>query len=174
MTELFYDKYEGEMFFDIDEIEKNADEYSFVIKADYKGKTVGARVSVPVLVRKSLFKTYKFVKTNEQILFTSIGSESDDFICALEELLKPPYKSSKHFSEEPDSIDYAVLNREVYDLDNDKIYLRLFNAEDQSDYEEDEKINLEMHFTFNLSSKRASLIEVRDGYSADIIAILMK
>ena len=40
-------------------------------------------------------------------------------------------------------------------------------------FEEDEKINLEMQFSFNLSSKRATLSEVREGYSADLIAILM-
>ena len=38
----------------------------------------------------------------------------------------------------------------------------------------DEKINLEMNFTFNFGNNRASLIEVRDGYSADLVAVLMK
>lgn len=174
MTDLFYDKYDGEMFFDIEDIKKGSEEYSFTIKAQYDGKIIGARVSVPVLIRRSLFKTYKFIKTNSQLKITSIGQESDDFICALESLLKPPYKSSRHFSDEPDPIDFSVLNRELYDIDSDKIYLKLFNGEDQSDFDEDEKINLEMNFTFNLSSNKASLIEVRDGYSADIIAILMK
>ena len=40
--------------------------------------------------------------------------------------------------------------------------------------EEDEKINLEMNFSFNLQAKKASLVEVKDGYSADLIAIIMK
>lgn len=174
MTELFYDKYQGEMFFDIENVEKSNNEYSFDIKAVYNGAVVGARICVPVLIRKSLFKTFKFVKINDRISITSIGQESDALICALEDLLKPEYRSTKRFSEEPDDIDFSVINKEVYDLDNDKIYLRLFNGEDQSDFDDDEKINLEMHFTFNLSSKRASLIEVREGYSADLIAILMK
>ena len=59
-------------------------------------------------------------------------------------------------------------------MDSDKIYLKLFNGEDQSDFDEDEKINLEMNFTFNFGNNRASLIEVRDGYSADLVAVLMK
>lgn len=174
MTDLFYDKYEGEMFFDIEDVERGSEEYSFTIKAAYDGKTVGARVTVPVIVRRSLFKTLKFVKTNSQLKITSIGEESDNFICALETLLKPAYKSTRRFSDEPDAIDFSVLNRELYELDTDKIYIKLFNGEDQSDFDEDEKINLEMNFTFNLSSMRASLIEVRDGYSADLIAVLMK
>lgn len=174
MRELYIDKYDGEMFFDIEDIETGNEEYSFVIKADYKGKIVGARVTIPVLIKRSLFKVIKLVKVNEQLSITSIGEESDNFICMLEELLKPSYKSSKRFSDEPDAIDYSVMNREMYDLDNDKIYLRMFNGEDQSDFDEDEKINLEMYLTFNLNTKRASIAEVRDGYSADLVAILMK
>ena len=174
MTELFYDKYDGEMFFDVSEVEKSTDSYSFVIKALYKGNTVGARVEIPIVTRRSLFKTMKFIRPDSQLAFRSIGNESDALICALEELLKPEYRSSRRFSDQPDPIDFSVLNRELYDIDSDKIYLKLFNAEDQSDFDEDEKINLEMNFTFNLSSNRASLIEVRDGYSADIIAILMQ
>lgn len=174
MTDLFYDKYEGEMFFDIEDIEKGSEEYSFTIKAEYDGRVVGARVSVPVIIKRSLFKTFKFIKNNSQLKIMSIGEQSDAFICALEDLLKPSYRSTKRFSEQPDAVDFSVLNREIYDIDTDKIYLKIFNGEDQSDFEEDEKINLEMNFTFNFSSKRASLIEVRDGYSADLIAVLMK
>ena len=174
MTDLFYDKYDGEMFFDIVDLEKGSEQYSFTIKAEYDGKIVGARATVPVLIRRSLFKTYKFIKNNSQIKFASIGEESDNFICMLETLLKPAYKSSRRFSEEPDAIDFSVLNREIYELDSDKIYLKLFNGEDQSDFDEDEKINLEMNFTFNFGNNRASLIEVRDGYSADLVAVLMK
>ena len=113
MTDLFYDKYDGEMFFDIVDLEKGSEQYSFTIKAEYDGKIVGARVTVPVLIRRSLFKTYKFIKNNSQIKFASIGEESDNFICMLETLLKPAYKSSRRFSEEPDAIDFSVLNREI-------------------------------------------------------------
>lgn len=173
MTELFYENYEGEMLFDIEDVEISENEYSFVIKAEYNGAVVGARVNVPVLIRRSLFKTIKMVKYNTKLSFTSIGQESDDFICMLEDLLKPVYRSTRKFSETPDEIDFTVLNRSMYDLDKDKIFLRLFNGDDQSDFEEDEKINLEMQFSFNLSSKRATLSEVREGYSADLIAILM-
>lgn len=174
MTELFFDKYDGEMFFDVSDVEKETDSYSFVIKAQYNGDTVGARVIIPVLTRRSLFKTLKIIRPDAQLRFVSIGEESDGLICAFEDLLKPAYRSTRKFSDEPDPIDFSVLNRELYDLDADKIYIRLYNGEDQSDFDEDEKINLEMNFTFNLSSGRASLIEVREGYSADIIAVLMK
>ncbi len=174
MIDLFINKYEGEMLFNIEDVSHTSDLYTFIIKANYNGNTVGAKVELPVIIRKSLFKTIKLIKNNSQIRFTSIGEESDALICALEDLLKPPYKSTKRFSEEPEGIDFTVLNREMYELDNDKIYIRLYNGEDQSDFEEDEKINLEMQFSFNFASKRASLSEVRDGFSADIIAILMK
>ena len=174
MTELFFDKYNGELFFDIVSCEKNADEYVMVAKAEYKGETVGFEFSVPVVVRKGFFKTMKFIKTGAQIKFASIGEESDRFICALEELLKPAYKSSKRFSEEIETLDFSVLNREMYELDTDKIHIKIFNGEDQSDFEEDEKINIEMNMAFNVDTGKATLIEVRDGYSADLVAALMK
>lgn len=174
MTDLFFDKYDGEMFFDISDIEFGTEEYTFVIKAQYDGKTVGVKVILPVLIRRSLFKTIKLVKNHSKIVFQSIGEESDNFVCALEALLKPPFKSTKRFTDEPEGIDFSVLNTQLYELDTDKVYLKLFNGDDQTDLEEDEKINLEMNFSFNLQTKRASLVEVKDGYSSDIVAILMK
>ena len=38
MTDLFYDNYDGEMFFDISDLEKDSEQYSFTIKAEYEGK----------------------------------------------------------------------------------------------------------------------------------------
>ncbi len=174
MTDLFYENYDGEMFFDISEVECTSDEYSFVISALYNEKTVAAKVRIPVLIRRSLFKTVKLINYNSKLVFESVGENSDNFVCALEDLLKPPYKSTKKFTDEPEPTDFTVLNRQLYDLDTDKIYLKIYNGDDQSDYEEDEKINLEMNFSFNLQTKKASLIETRDGYSADLIAIIMK
>ncbi len=174
MTELFYEKYDGEMIFDISDVEFEDDKLSFVIKAEYNEKTVGAAVTIPVIVRRSFFKTTKLIKNSAQLVLSSIGEESDNFVVALEELFKPAFRSSRKFTDEPEGIDYSILNRELYDIDSDKIYVKLYNAEDQSDFEEDEKINLEINFAFNLKTKKASLIEVRDGYSADLIAIIMK
>lgn len=174
MTDLIYDKYNGEMFFEISDVESDNQELSFVFKADYNGKEVGAKITIPVIVRRSFFKGVKLIKNSSQLIISSIGEASDNFICVLEELFKAPYKSSRKFTEEPEEIDYAVLNRELYELGTDKIYLKFYNAEDQSDYEPDERINLELNFTFNLNTMRASLIEVKDGFSADLIAILMK
>ncbi len=174
MTNLFYDYYDGEMFFDISDVNCTDEEYSFVISAQYNEKTVGARVVLPIIVRRSLFKTIKLVKNNSRLVFESIGEQSNNFVCALEDLLKPPYKSTKKFTDEPEGIDFSVLNNQLYELDTDKIYLKLYNADDQSDLEEDEKINLEMNFSFNLQTKKASLVEIKDGYSADLIAIIMK
>lgn len=174
MTDLFYENYDGEMLFDISDIEVDNENLSFVIKSNYNDRTIGAKITIPVIVRRSFFKTVKLIKNSSQLIISSIGEESDAFICVLDELLKPGFKSSRAFTDEPEGIDFSVLNRELYDFDNDKIYLKLYNGEDQSDFEEDEKINLEMNFSFNLNTKRASLVEVRDGYSADLIAILMK
>ena len=174
MTDLFFDKYDGEMFFEISDVECGTDEYSFTIRAQYGEKTVGAKVVFPILIRRSLFKTMKLVKNNSRLSFVSIGEESDNLVCALEELLKPPFRSTKRFTDEPEEIDFSVLNRQLYELDTDKIYLKIYNADDQADLEEDEKINLEMNFTFNLQTKKASLIEVKDGFSSDLVAILMK
>ena len=174
MTELFFEKYDGEMFFDISDIEIDNENLNFVIKADCSGKTVGAKVTIPIIVRRSLFKAVKLVKNSAQLCLSSIGEESDSLVVAFEQLFKPEFKSSKKFTDEPEGIDYSVLNKELYDFDTDKIYLKLYNADDQSDYEEDEKINLELNFSFNLKSKKASIVEVREGYSADLIAIIMK
>lgn len=176
MIDLFIDKYDGEMFFDITDIQKDKEGLSFTFLANYEGSNVGANVFIPTITRRALFKSITLFKPNSQLVFSSIGKESDDFVVALENLLKPPFKSSKKFTDEPEGIDFSVVNPNIYelDIDNDKIYLKLFNGEDQSDLDEDEKINLEMNFSFNLSTKRASLIEVRDGYSSDLVAILMK
>lgn len=174
MTELFYDVYDGEMVFDIVDCQKSSDEYVLTLKSKYNNETVGFEVYLPIINRKSLFKTVTFVKPNDQIKFVSIGKPSDRFVCALEELLKPVYQSSKAFSEETEYLDYSVINREMYDINSDKIYLKVYNGEDQSDLDEDERINVEMNFSFNLGTNRASLIEVRDGYSADLVAVLMK
>ena len=174
MTELFYDKYEGEMFFDIENIETDSNKYKLTLSALYNGETVGFEISIPVVIRKSLFKTFKLVMPSGQVELSSSGENSDRFVCAIETLLKPAYKSTKKFSEQIETLDFSILNKELYDLDNDKIYLKIYNAEDQSDFEEDEKINLEMNFSFNLNTKRASLYEIRDGYSADLVAVLMR
>ena len=174
MIELFYDSYDGEMLFDIESYEKTDDAYSMILKSKYKNEVVGFQISVPAVTRKALFKSMTFFATNGQVEFAGIGEESDRFIVAIEELLKPVYKSSEKFSEEIETVDFSVINTGVYDIETDKIYLKLYNGEDQSDFEEDERITLEMNFTFNLATKRASLIEVRDGYSADLVAVLMK
>ncbi len=174
MTELFNEKYNGEMFFDISDVDCNQEECSFNITASYGEKVVGARIVIPIIVRRSLFKTIKLVKNNAKLYLESIGQESDNLVCALEELLKPQYKSTKRFTDEPEGIDFSVLNRQLYEFDSDKVYLKLYNGDDQSDLEEDEKINLEMNFSFNLQGKKASLVEVKDGFSADLVAIIMK
>lgn len=174
MIDLYLNKYDGEMFFDISDVEYESDRVSFVIKANYNDKTVGAQVEIPLISRRSFFKSFTLIKNPGQLYISSIGEESDNLICALEELFKPSYKSSRKFAEDSEGIDFAILNRELYELNTDKIYLKLYEAEDQSDFDDDEKINLELNFTFNFSTNRASLIEVRDGYSADLIAILMK
>ena len=62
MTDLFYENYDGEMLFDISDLECSNTEYSFVIKSIYKEREIGMRISVPVIIRKSLFKTIKFIK----------------------------------------------------------------------------------------------------------------
>lgn len=174
MTELIYEKYDGEMFFDISDIEIDEDNLSFIIKSMYNDKTVGTKVTIPVIFRRSIFKTVKLVKNSSQLCLSSIGEESDALVVAFEELFKPEFRSSKKFTDEPEGIDFSVLNKELYDFDTDKIYLKLYNADDQSDYDEDEKINLELNFSFNLKTKKASIVEVREGYSADLIAIIMK
>ena len=174
MTDLFYENYDGEMLFDIENLKCDNDSYSFDIKAIYDGQIIGMNVKLPVIIRKSLFKTLKFLKPNGKICFESLGEESDNFIKTIEKLFKAPYKSSGQFTDEAESLDFSVLNRQIYDLDNDKIYIKIFNGEDQSDFDEDEKVNIELNFSFNLSTKRASIIEVREGYSADLVATLMK
>ena len=174
MIDLYLEKYNGEMFFDISDIESDNEYLSFVFKATYNNKVIGAKITIPVVIKRSFFKGTKLLRDSGSLTISSIGEESDNFICALEELFKPDYKSTRKFTYEPEPIDYVVLNRGLYEFAEDKIYIKLCNNDDQSDFEEDEKINLELNFSFNLSTNRASLVEVKDGYSADLIAILMK
>lgn len=173
MTDLFYDVYDGELTFDIVDCDKTDDLYEFVLKANYEGNEVGLKISFPIIKRRALFKSITLLNSGAQVEFSSIGIESDNLIVVLEQLLKPAYKSSGKFSENIETLDFSVLNREMYDIDSDKIYTKIFNGEDQTGLDEDERINCELNFTFNLSTMRASLIEVRDGYSADLVAVLM-
>lgn len=174
MTDLFYDNYDGEMRFDISDVEIENEKYSFVISAKYNDKIIGVKVVLPIIIQRSLFKSFKFINPKSKLVFESIGEQSDNFVCALEDLLKPPYKSTRKFTDEPEGIDFSVLNRSIYNIDSDKIYLKLYNGDDQSFLEEDEKINLEMNFSFNLQTNTASLIETKEGFSADLVAIVMK
>ena len=174
MTELYYENYDGEMFFDIDSLEFSNNEYTFDIKSNYNGNEIGMHISIPVIVSRSLFKSIKIIKPNGKITFETIGNESDLLVSTFEELFKPPFESSKSFSDAVETLDYSVLNKQMYDLDNDKVFIKIYNGDDQSGLEEDEKINIELNLSLNFVSKRATISEVRDGYSSDIVAVLMK
>ena len=127
MIDLYLEKYNGEMFFDISDVESDNEYLSFVFKATYNNKVIGAKITIPVVIKRSFFKGTKLLKDSGSLTISSIGEESDNFICALEELFKPDYKSTRRFTDEPEPIDYVVLNRGLYEFGEDKIYIKLCN-----------------------------------------------
>jgi hypothetical protein len=176
MINLIGENYDGEISFDISDVETKDKAIEFVIKAEYKDQTVGARVKVPFEKKRSLFKSYTMIDPSRPLEFSSIGDESDRLIVALNEILCPDFPSSKKFSEQPAVVDFFIVNTSIYDPLTDKVYLRIFYDDDsgaEQEVERSEKVRLEMNFSFNIERKKAALIESEKGYSADLVTILM-
>lgn len=172
---LIDEEYDGELRFSIIESEILADACVLTLGAYDGEELVGFKISIPMMTKKMLFKTFQFILPRGVATFSSIGKKSDRLIEALKTYFKPNYEPTDGFTEEPVEIDYKLRNQGAYDINQDKLFLRLFYDEEQdADLPKNERIHLSIDFSFNLSRERASLIEVKEGYSADLISFLMK
>ena len=178
MINLIGENYDGELSFDISDVQTKDNQFEFIIQAEYKEKTVGAKVKVPYEKKRALFKSFTMIDQARPLEFCSIGDESDRLIVALNEILCPDFPSSKKFSEQPAIVDFFIINTSIYDPLTDKVYLRIFYNDEETDIEGDtdstEKVRLEMNFSFNIQRKKAALIESKKDYSADLVTILMQ
>ncbi|MBQ7095468.1 MAG: hypothetical protein IJN80_03355 [Clostridia bacterium] len=172
---LFEEEYDGELRFSIIDKEITPNACVLTLGA-YDGEDlVGFKISIPLMTKKMFFKLFQFIQPSGAVVFSTIGEKSDRLIQSLKTYFNPSYEPSNGFTNEPVEIDYNLRNQGAYDLNQDKIYLRLFYDEEQdADLPKNERIHLNMNFAFNLSRETASLIETKEGYSADLISFLMK
>lgn len=172
---LIDEEYDGELRFSIIESEMNADSCVLTLGGYDGDELVGFKISIPMMTKKMFFKTFQFIHPTGVVTLSSIGKKSDRLIQSLKTHFNPSYEPTDGFSNEPVEIDYKLRNQGAYDLSQDKLYLRLFYDEEQdADLPASERIHLSMDFAFNLNRETASLIEVKEGYAADLISFIMK
>lgn len=169
------EEYDGELRFSIIESTVTNNACILTLGAQDEDKLVGFKVEIPIVSRRLAFKMFQMIYPSGTVKISSIGEKSDALIATLVKYLRPSYDTSELFTEDVVEIDYALCNKGSYDLNQDKIYLRLYYDEEQDeDLPKDERVHLNMNFAFNLSRETASLIETKEGYSADLVAFLMK
>ena len=169
------EEYDGELRFSIIDYSIEPDACVMTLGALDGEELIGFKVTIPMMTKRLAFKLFQFIMPSGQVKFSSIGEKSDRFIQTLVKYFHPNYEASDGFSEDEVEIDYKLRNQAGYDLNQDKIFLKLFYDEEQDeDLPKNERIHLDMNFTFNLSRESASLIETQEGYSADLVALLMK
>lgn len=169
------EEYDGELRFSIIDYSIEPDQCVMTLGAQDGEDLIGFKISVPVMTKRLLLKTFQFIMPTGTVKFSSIGEKSDRLIATLVKYFQPSYEASEEFSDEVVEIDYKLRNQGACDLNQDKIYLKLYYDEEQDeDLPKSERIHLNMNFAFNLSRESASLIETEEGYSADLVAFLMK
>ena len=169
------EEYDGELRFSI--IESVIGPQACVLNlGGYDGdELVGFKIEIPLMTKRLAFKTYLFILPSGVVKCSSIGDKSDRLIGTLAKYFQPAYEPSEGFTEDPVEIDYTLRNQGSYDINQDKIYLKLYYDEEQDeDLPKSERVHLNMNFAFNLSRETASLIETKEGYTADLITFLMK
>ncbi len=172
---IINEEYDGELRFSIIESELTPNSCVMTLGAKDGEELVGFKIEIPAICKRLGFKLFRMIYPVGTVKLSSIGEKSDRFIATLVKYLQPSYNTSEFFTNDVVEIDYALQNKGNYDLNQDKIYLKLFYDEEQDeDLPADERIHLNMNFSFNLGRESASLIETKEGYSADLIAFLMK
>ena len=168
------EEYEGELRFSIIEQNITPDSCTLVLGAKDEEELIGFKIEIPVVTRRVGFKLMQFVAASGAVTFSSIGEKSDKFIGTLVKYFKPAYDVEPAFSEDAVDVDFVFRNQGA-DLMNDKIYLQLVYDEEQNEgLPKEERVHLKLNFSFNLSRELAALAEVEKGYSADLVAFLMK
>lgn len=172
---IIEEEYDGELRFSITESVVENNFCSITIGAKDGEELVGMKVIVPLLTRRMGFKFIRLIPPNGTLKMCSIGEKSDRLIQSLKKYFQPEYEPSDGFTADDVAIDYTVRNQGMYDIDQDKIYLKLYYDEEQDEgLPAEERVHLDMNFSFNLNRESASLIETKEGYSADLISFLMK
>ena len=172
---IIEEEYDGELRFSITESAVESDSCTITIGAKDGEDLVGMKVIIPLVTRRMGFKLVRLIPAGGTVKMESIGKKSDLLIQTLTKYFQPNYEPTDGFSKDAVAIDYTVRNQGMYDIDNDKIYLKLYYDEDQDEgIPAEERIHLNMNFAFNLNRESASLIETKEGYTADLISFLMK
>ena len=169
------EEYDGELRFSIIESELTANACVLTLGAKDGEDLVGFKIEIPALIKRFGFKLFQLLYPSGTVKISSIGEKSDRLIATLFKYYQPAYEVSDGFTADVVEIDYALQNQGTYDLSQDKIFLKLYYDEEQDeDLPKNERIHLNMNFSFNLSRETASLIETKEGYTADLLAFLMK
>ncbi len=169
------EEYDGELRFSIIESELTPSACILTLGAKDGEELIGFKIEIPAVVKRLGFKLFQLLYPSGTVKISSIGEKSDRLLSTLVKYYQPGYEVGEKFTEDAVEIDYALQNQGTYDLNQDKIYLKLYYDEEQDeDLPKDERVHLDMTFSFNLSRESASLVEKKEGYSADLLAFLMK
>ncbi len=171
---LFENTYDGELSFDIENFTIETDEIIMDLFAEFEGKRVGLQVTFPIQTKRVMFKSMVMPDQTRPMFFASLGESSDQFIAALDKIWSPDFEVSGKFEENAVEIEYAILNRELFDCTKDKTYTRVYAQIDMETGDEYDNINLELGFNFNLERKRASIVEIKRQTRNDFLALIMR
>ena len=168
-------EFDGELCFSIVESDITADCCTMTLGAQDEGAIVGFKVEIPIITKKMAFRAYQMICPAGKMKFSSIGEKSDAFVRTFKKFFTPSYEVSDGFTSGPVEVDYVLQNKGAYDLNQDKMYLRMFYDETQDeDLPKNERVHFNMTFSFNLSRETASIIERETGYSADFLCYIME
>lgn len=172
---IISEEYDGELRFSIIESELTQNACILTLGAKDGEELVGFKIEIPAVIKRLGFKLFQLLYPSGTVKISSIGEKSDRLMSTLVKYYQPEYEVSEEFTDDVVEIDYALQNKGNYDLSQDKIFLKLYYDEEQDeDIPENERVHLNMNFSFNLSRESASLIETKEGYTADLLAFLMK
>ncbi len=171
---LFEGQYDGELCFEIENTVIDDETITMDLVAEYQSKTVGLQVVVPILSKRVLFKNFLLPNTAKPMKFCSNGECSDRFVTVLDKLWKPDFIVEGKFDPNPVEIEYAILNKDMVDLMNEKIYTRVYAQIDMETGDPFDNFNLEIGFNFNLNRKRASFVERKREMRNDFLAMLVE
>ncbi len=171
---LFEHEYDGELSFNIENFSVESNEIIMDLYAEFEGKKLGLQVSFPIQSKRVLFKTMVMPDQTRPIIFSSLGECSDNFIGALDKIWMPDFEVSGKFEQNAVEMEYAILNRELFDCTKDKTYTRIYAQIDMETGDEYDNINMELGFNFNLDRKRASFVEIKRLTRDDFLALIMQ
>lgn len=171
---LYEDIYDGELNFEIENLEMSADAAVMDLVSEYKGEKVGLKVSLPLQTKRVMFKNITMLAVSKPIIFTSVGESSDRLVAVLDKIWNPDFEVEGKFSSQDVEIEYTILNREMFDCTKEKVYTRLYANIDMQTGDEFDNINMELGFNFNLDRKRASFVELKKVLRNDFLALIME